>query len=68
MASTRARFCRMVKILGGTTATAKKLRCSGSMISLIKSGDRDPGLTLATRIEKMSRACLASPILATAWT
>lgn len=67
MPKMRFRFRGLVRRLGGTTRAAEVLECSGSMVSLVCSGDRVPGRALATRIENISRKH-ALPILATAWT
>jgi hypothetical protein len=64
----RARFARLVKLLGGTTAAGKVFHCSTSMVSLIQSGDRRPGLKLAARIERKSKLTEIPTIRATAWT
>jgi transcriptional regulator with XRE-family HTH domain len=50
---TRHDFSRAVEAHGGCRATAALLGCSTSMVSLLCSGKRRPGLALATKITEV---------------
>lgn len=50
---TRRRFKQCVTDAGGPTAAAFRLGLSLSTVNSISSGERDPGLDVAFRIQKM---------------
>ena len=55
---TRRAFAKAVDTAGGLSAAAFRLGVSVSMVNMMCTGDRDPGLELAFRIQE----CFAIPM------